>query len=50
MAKLLVSLEITGTQCSSKCLLTLFIEVEVLEALVEVAGAVYSSDVGVGVD
>lgn len=38
------------SQCSSKCLLTLFIEVEVLEALVEVAGAVYSSDVGVGVD
>lgn len=31
-------------------LLTLFIEVEVLEALVEVAGSVYSSDVGVGVD
>lgn len=41
---------LAGTQCSSKCLLTLFIEVEVLEALVEVAGAVYSSDVGVGVD
>lgn len=40
----------TGTQRSSECHLTFFIEVEVLEALVEVAGGVYSSDVGVGVD
>lgn len=48
--RLLVLLQSTGTQRSLECHLTLFIEVEVLEALVEVAGGVYSSDVGVGVN